>query len=263
VLMNPIIEDASQMRQTLLPGLLNSIRHNLNHGNRDVRLFETGRVFSVVQPGELPLEREALALLSTGAAVEANRAQSGRELDFFDLKGALEAAVTGMNLAPLDFEMAEIKHLRPGQSAAVSLSGKRIGSIGRLADALAGSYKFRQPVFVVEVDLATLLDGDQLPVLYSRLARFPSIVRDISLLVERKVTVGELLSAARESHAQHFIGAHFVGTYDGEGIAEGKRSVTLRFEYRAGDRTLRDEEVEAMHWPLVESLKAKFSAEVR
>ena len=91
VLTNPIIEEASRMRQTLLPGLLNSIRHNLNHGNRDVCLFETGRVFGVTNPGELPLEREAFALVATGGLVNAgDRAQAERELDFFDLKGALE-----------------------------------------------------------------------------------------------------------------------------------------------------------------------------
>lgn len=263
VLTNPIIEEASRMRQTLLPGLLNSIRHNFNHGNRDVCLFETGRVFSVIEPGELPLEREAFALVSTGGAVQANRAQAERELDFFDLKGALESAVAGMNLPSLDFEVAAIKHLRPGQSAVVKINGTPVGSIGRLAEPIAGSYKFRQPVFVAEVDLTTLLATDELPVLYSPLPRFPSIVRDVSLLVDRKVTVGELLSAARDAKAEHFIGAQFVGAYEGKGIADNKRSVTLRFEYRAADRTLRDEEVDEIHWPLVESLKAKFSAEVR
>ena len=263
VLTNPIIEEASRMRQTLLPGLLNSIRHNLNHGNRDLSLFETGRVFGIIKPGELPLEREAFALVSTGGAVQANRAQTERELDFFDLKGALESAVAAMNLPAPDFEMATIKHLRPGQSAAVSMKGTRVGSIGRLAESLAGSYKFRQPVFVAEVDLTTLIESDELPVLYSPLPRFPSIVRDVSLLVDRRVTVGELLSAARDAKAERFIGAHFVGAYGGKGIADDKRSVTLRFEYRADDRTLRDEEVDEIHWPLVESLKAKFGAEVR
>jgi phenylalanyl-tRNA synthetase beta chain len=263
VLTNPIIEEASRMRQTLLPGLLNSIRHNLNHGNRDVCLFETGRVFSVIEPGKLPLEREAFALVSTGGAVQANRAQAERELDFFDLKGALDSAVAGMNLPSLDFEVGTIKHLRPGQSAAIKINGTPVGSMGRLAEPIAGSYKFRQPVFVAEVDLTTLLTTDELPVLYSPLPRFPSIVRDVSLLVDRKVTVGELLSAARDAKAEHFIGAQFVGAYEGKGIADNKRSVTLRFEYRADDRTLRDEEVDEIHWPLVESLKAKFSAEVR
>ena len=82
-LSNPIIEGASRMRQTLLPGLLSSIRHNLNHGIRDVCLFETGRVFASGQPGELPLEREAFTLVAAGGALEANRALAEREIELF------------------------------------------------------------------------------------------------------------------------------------------------------------------------------------
>jgi len=263
VLMNPIIEDASRMRQTLLAGLLNSIRHNLNHGNRDISLFETGRVFGVNRPGELPLEREAFALCATGGAVMADRQQADRELDFFDLKGALESAVAAMNLPPVDFEIAEIKHLRPGQSAAVSIRGTRVGSIGRLAEPLSSAYKFRQPVYLSEVDLSTLLEIEELPVLYSSLPRFPSIVRDVSVLVDRKLTVGEMLSFINELQSKDLAAAGFVGSYEGDSIPEGKRSVTLRLEYRALDRTLRDEEVDTMHLPIMLALRQRFMAEIR
>ena len=99
--------------------------------------------------------------------------------------------------------------------------------------------------------------------LYSRLPRFPSIVRDVSLLVERKVSVADLIGKAENQKADYFVGVNFVGTYEGEGIADNQRSVTLRFEYRADDRTLRDEEIDAVHWPIVEALKAKFNAEIR
>ena len=262
-LSNPIIEGASRMRQTLLPGLLNSIRHNLNHGIRDVCLFETGRVFAIGKQGQLPLEREAFALVATGGAMEANRAVTQREIDFFDLKGALESAIDAMNLPPLDFEMTAVKHLRPGQSTAISNGGTRVGSIGRLAETVAGAYKFRQPVFVAEVDLTALLETRERPVLYSPLPRFPSIVRDVSLLVDRRVTVADLLRAVQDQKVEHLIGAKFVGTYEGEGIPDTKRSVTLRIEYRADDRTLRDEEVDEIHWSLVKVLKEQFSAEVR
>jgi phenylalanyl-tRNA synthetase beta chain len=262
-LTNPIIEESSRMRQTLLPGLLTSIRHNLNRGIRDVCLFETGRVFAAKEARELPLEREAFALAATGGALEADRAQAERDLDFFDLKGALEAAVAAMSLPALDFERAAVKHLRSGQSAAISIEGARVGSIGRLAESIAGAYKFRQPVFVAEVDLTSLLEIKELPVLYSPLPRFPSIVRDVSLLVDRAVTVAELLRAAREQKVLHFIGAEFVGAYEGKGIADNKRSVTLRIEYRADERTLRDEEVDQIHWSLVKALQEKFGAEVR
>ncbi len=262
-LTNPIIEEASRMRQTLLPGLLNSVRHNINHGIRDVCLFELGRLFAANEPGELPREREALALVSTGGIVKANQAQAEREIDFFDLKGAFEAGVAAMNLPPLDFASAEVTHLQAGQAAGISFKGVRVGSIGRLAETIAAQYKFRQPIFVAEVDLTAFLETEELPVLYSPLPRFPSILRDVSLLVDRKITVAELLRAVHDQKVEHFVGAKFVGTYEGEGIPEGERSVTLRFEYRADDRTLRDEEVDEIHWRLVKALQEKFSAEVR
>lgn len=262
-LTNPIIEEASRMRATLLPGLLNSVRHNLNHGIRDICLFESGRVFVVDQKGQLPREREALALVATGGILQANRAQTIRERDFFDLKGAVEAANDAMNLDTLSFEAATIKHLRAGQSAAISAEVTTVGSIGRLSESIAADYKFRQPVFVAELDLTALLEMNARPVLYTPLPRIPSIVRDVSVLVDRKVSVADLSKAVMDQNASNFVSVTFVGTYEGEGIADDKCSVTLRFEYRADDRTMRDEEVDEIHWPLVETLKEKFNAEVR
>ncbi len=262
-LRNPIIEDWTRMRPTLLPGLLNAVRHNLNQGTRDVSLFELGRVFRAGKKGELPDEREALTLAATGGVLEADKAGASRDFDFYDLKGALDTAREALKLPALDYHAAEVKHLRAGQSAAVSINGTRIGSIGRLAEAAAGIHKFRQPVFVAEIDLTALLEIKELPVLYARLQRFPSIVRDVSLLVDRKVTVAELILAANLQKVENCAGVMFVGVYEGEGIPEGKRSVTLRFEYRAADRTLRDEEVDELHRSLVKVLQEKFAAEVR
>jgi len=262
-LTNPIIEEASSMRQTLLPGLLSSLRHNLNQGIRNVCLFETGRVFAALPEGELPQEREAFTLIATGGLMEGGRAEPARQLDFFDLKGAVEAAVGAMNLPPLIFTAAESKHLRSGQAAAINSGGNQVGTIGRLAESVATNYKFRQPVYVAEMDLTALLASPEQPVLYARLPRFPSIVRDISLLVARHVSVDELVAAAEQHKVDHFVGVGFVGTYEGQGIADDKRSITLRFEYRADDRTLRDEEVDLLHWPIVERLKQEFGAELR
>jgi phenylalanyl-tRNA synthetase beta chain len=262
-LTNPIIEEASSMRQTLLPGLLNSIRHNLNQGIRDVCLFETGRVFAASPDPDLPQEREAFALVATGGLIRASQAEPARQIDFFDLKGVVEAAIDAMNLPSLAFAAATVKHLRAGQSAVVSADGIQIGTLGRLSEGISSGYKFRQPVYVAELDLSALFELPERPVLYSRLPRFPSIVRDASLLVDRSVSVADLIGLAESQKANYFVGVQFVGTYEGEGIADNQRSVTLRFEYRADDRTLRDEEIDAVHWPIVEALKAKFNAEIR
>lgn len=251
------------MRPTLLPGLLESVRHNLNHGIRDVRLFEIGRVFAGSKAGELPHEREALGLIATGGAIEEGQAQATRELDFYELKGAFEAAVDAMNLGPLGFQKVNVKHLRDGQAATITLGdGTALGNIGRLAEPIATSYKFRQAVYVAEVDLTALLDSEGRSTQYAPLPRYPSVVRDVTLLVGRDVNFAELVRVIDSEEIANYGGVRLVGVYEGENIPEDKRSITLRMEYRSDDRTLRDEEVEERHRGLIDSLMIKFSAKL-
>ncbi|MEP6635723.1 MAG: hypothetical protein ABJB97_03290, partial [Acidobacteriota bacterium] len=262
-LKNPILEEAVRMRPTLLPGLLEALRHNLNHGVRDVRLFESGRVFAEAAAGELPIEREAVAFIATGGAAEADRAQALREIDFYDLKGALEAAVTDMNLASLRFAKSQARHLRQGQAADIVLhDGTAVGSLGRLADSVADSYKFRQPVYVGELDLTKLLAAAVQVVQYKPLPRFPSVVRDVTILLDRHVPLEELLRAVAAEKVEDCRDASLVGTYEGSNIPEGKRTVTLRIEYRSDERTLRDEEVEERQRRLIDTLLQKYSAQL-
>lgn len=264
-LKNPIIEDWTRMRPTLLPGLLNAVRHNLNHGRRDICLFEMGRVFGATRPhGKMPEEREALALVASGGQRQTGAAGASAELGFFDLKGALEAAFESMNVPAPTFTSDVVKHLRRGQAAIIkSHDGARIGSIGALGDEIGAAYKFRQKVFVAEVDLTSLLEIADQPVFYSPLPRFPSVVRDVSLLLDRKVAVAELLQSVAAQQREECRAAELVGVFEGDSIPDGKRSVTLRMEYRAPDRTLRDAEVDEMHWSIVKNLEKDFSAEVR
>ncbi|HJP95580.1 MAG TPA: phenylalanine--tRNA ligase subunit beta [Pyrinomonadaceae bacterium] len=263
-LANPIIEDAAWMRSTLLPGLLSSLRHNFNHGIRDVRLFEIGRIFSTFKTGEPPDETLALGLVVTGGALEEDRPQAERELDFFDLKGALEAAVDWMNLSPLRFAQSSARHLRVGQTAAIKLTDEtEIGTIGRLAENIAASYKFRQAVYVAELDLGALLRGPAKAIQYSPLPRYPSVTRDVSLLIDRNVALEEIFNAVNEQAVPDCRSVKLVGTFEGGNIPPSKRSVSIRLEYRSDERTLRDEEVEERHSRLTRSLLAAFAAEQR
>lgn len=259
---NPIIEGALRMRPTLIPGLLTAIRHNLNHGVRDVRLFEIGRVFAGSPDHELPLERETLALVATGGATEESRAQPPREIDFADLKGALESAVASLNRRSLRFAKARVKHLREGQAGHIKLDdGSVIGAIGRLGEP-ANIYKFRQPVYVAEVDLTALLESEERPVQYRPLPRYPSVLRDLTLLLDRQVSLDDLLDSITGQKIEDFRGAQLVGTYEGENIPQGNRAVTLRIEYRSEARTLRDEEVEERQRRLIDYLLGLYRAEL-
>ena len=263
-LSNPIIEEAAFMRTTLIPGLLDSLKHNLNHGIRDVRLFEIGRIFGGSHGGDLPEERLALAMIATGGAVDENVAQATRELDLFDLKGAFEAALDAMNVLAVNFKNTSAAHLRMGQAGEILLQdGKSIGKFGRLAETIASSYKFRQPVYVLEIDLSALFAVREKGIQYSRLPKYPSVVRDLTLLVGRDVNFAALTKAVRDQNIADCRDVKLVGTYDGPNTPPGKRSITLRIEYRSDDRTLRDDEVEERHAALTASLLEAFAAEQR
>jgi phenylalanyl-tRNA synthetase beta chain len=263
-LSNPVIEGARLMRPTLLPGMLEAVRHNFNHGTRNVRLFEMGRIFASGDGDDArPNEVEALALVLTGEAVEEGRA-AGRALDLFDLKGALEAATDAMRVGVLEFSPDDsVRHLREGQTTLVTLNGASVGALGRLSEEVAASYKFRQPVFVAEVNLGALLSAGERRARYTPLPRFPSVVRDVSLVAERRVTYGEMRRLVLALGVEECRSVTLVDVYEGANLPEGTRSVTLRFEYRADERTLRDEEVDAMHARILGALESASGAQQR
>lgn len=263
-LQDSIIEGAVRMRPSLLSGMLDAVRTNLNFQNRNLRLYEIGKVFSASsKEPDLPNERELFALVVTGNETFADKASASREFDFYDAKGALETAIAATNAPVLGFKPADIKHLRKGQSAEISLNGKTIGSIGRLSDEIAQTYKFRQPVFVAEVDLQTLLEAGEQIIAYHPLPIYPSITRDVSLLIKRKVSFAEIKNAIEAQNFELLRNLEFVDVYEGKGVAEDSRSLTIRLEYRSDERTLLEEEIESIHGQILANLEARLDAKQR
>lgn len=263
-LQDSIVEGAVRMRPSLLSGLLDAVKTNFNHQRKDLKLFEIGKVFSASnKENDLPEERELFALAVTGGETLENRAMTARELNFYDAKGALEAAAASINLSGLEFAAADAKHLRKGQSAEVRLSGKTVGTIGRIADEIAASYKFKQPVFVAEIDLQIVLQARQTEVLYKPLSVYPSIVRDVSLLAKRIVSFAEIKQTVERENFELLRLIDFVDVYEGKGVGDDERSITVRLEYRSDERTLLEEEVETIHASILETLAAKLNARQR
>ena len=168
-----------------------------------------------------------------------------------------------MRVGGLEFEPASVRHLREGQSARVTLKGAAVGTLGRLSEDVASLYKFRQPVYVAEVSLTALLTSGEEPARYTPLPRFPSVVRDVSLLADRRAGFGEMRRAVLSLGMEECRSVALVDVYEGGNVPEGKRSVTLRVEYRADDRTLRDEEADEMHARVVAELEGEFGAQLR
>jgi phenylalanyl-tRNA synthetase beta chain len=263
-LQDSVIEAAVRMRPSILPGLLDAVRLNFNHQRRDVKLFEVGKVFaSRRSEDELPNEQELLALVLTGGEMSEDRAMASRELDFYDAKGALQAALRSAGLSNPQFSAADVKHLRPGQSASIRVEENSIGYLGRLNDDIAASYKFRQPVYVAEINLQTLLSLDVQPLTYRPLAKYPSITRDVSFVVPRDVTFNSVREAVISQHFDLCRSVEFVDIYEGKGMAENERSITIRLEYRSDERTLIEDEVETVHQQILAHIEQNLGIKPR
>lgn len=263
-LQDSIIEGAVRMRPTLLAGLLDGVRTNFNYQRKDIKLFELGKVFATSHSEDnLPVERELLSLVVTGGEIGEGRTMAQRELDFYDAKGALETALEAVGASAPSFVAKDIKHLRKGQSAEITVDGKAVGSVGRLSDELAGGYKFRQPVYLAEIDLQTVMATAPQPAVYRPLPKYPAITRDVSLLVKRSMSFAQVRSAIEEMKVELCQSGDYVDVYEGKGMADDERSLTIRLQYRSPERTLVDDEVDAAHGQILSGLETALGIKPR
>ncbi|MFN6963993.1 MAG: phenylalanine--tRNA ligase subunit beta [Pyrinomonadaceae bacterium] len=263
-LRDSVIEGATRMRPSLVPGLLEAVRLNFNYQRRDLKLFELGRVFAGGRTEDgLPHEREHLAMVLTGGEIGEGRTLAARVLDFYDAKGAVESALEAVGAAVCSFETATAKHLRRGQTAAITAAGRTVGLLGRLGDDIAVEYKYRQPVFVAEIDLQSLLALPGSNVAYRPLPKFPAVTRDISLLGPRAVAFADIRRVAAGLGFELVRKVEFVDSFEGKGVEPGMRSITIRLEYRSDERTLVESEVEDLNKQIVGALERELGVRQR
>jgi phenylalanyl-tRNA synthetase beta chain len=261
-IINPLDANESQMRTSLLTCLVTALERNFDHGCRDVKLFEMGKRFSAAGPSSRPIERESLALVMTGSIAPLNW-RDNRKIDFYDLKGAVEAILCAMNISGFTFERASVEYLHPGQSAALVRDGQQLALLGRLHPRLASLLKFRQPVFVAELDLEALLELPSERARYSALPRLPSTYRDISAVLPEEVSWSQIQQAIMELAIQQIVSVKVFDVYKGQGVPERMRSLSFRTVYRSQDRTLTDEEVNAIDRRIRQMLEHRFGAQLR
>jgi phenylalanyl-tRNA synthetase beta chain len=262
-LRNPIDDTAGFMRTTLLGGLLKALEHNFNHSSRNVRMFEVGKCFLNIE-SERPEEIERLALIATGARNEFDWQAASARIDFFDLKAAVESVAESLGLPSLSYAATDaFTHLHPGRSAVISLDGVTLGRAGQLHPRVAAEYKFKQPVFVAELDFGAMLNARRAEVRYQPLPKYPTVVRDLALLVDTSVPLSAIEKTVYGLDIAELVGFRLFDLYAGKELPAGKHSIALSLRYRAADRTLTDEEINSLHERIVGKLTQEFSAEVR
>ena len=257
-LANPLSETFAVMRPSVLPGVIDAISHNRRHGRRDVQLFEIATAFAAAG------ERRSLAAAWTGAAAGDHWSGNRRDVDFFDVKGVAEQACAAFGVAPA-FTVAERDYLVAGRAAEVVAGGRVAGVVGLLSPALADSRGIPKAdaVFLLELDLAVVAAAAPTTMRVEPLPRFPAAVRDVSLLVDDALSASIVRDTIRGSAPPELVSVREFDRYQGRGVLPGKVSVSLRLTFRADDRTLTDDEVQAAMHGILAAVRDGLGAEQR
>jgi len=263
-LANPLSADMDVLRPSLLPGLLDTLRHNLHRQNHDVALFEIGRVFTNLN-GQ-PKEERRIAIALTGQRALAFWSGDDRDAKFdaMDLKGLVEDVLEHFGLRGIQFG----KRAEPSalflESAAVTLGGKvQLGELGQLLPALAKQYDLRDAVFLAELRLDELLARGNQAKSFKPLPQFPASRRDVAMLVPEATTHDSVLSAVKQAKPANLESVELFDVFRGKNVPAGQKSLAYAFTYRAADKTLTDNDVNVAHAKAVDALKQKLQATVR
>jgi phenylalanyl-tRNA synthetase beta chain len=260
-LTNPLVVDESLLRPSLLPGLVAAVARNAARRNLTVRLFEIGRCFAR-SDDLLPHESLRLAIALHGPAGLAWHT-GARDLDFYDLKGAVDALSTGLRIPDVAWEPVDDPVLHPARAARV-LSGERVlGNAGELSPEATERHDLQYRAYVAEFDLATLLELATPPFGVTEISRFPSVLLDLAVSVAEEVPSGAVLATAREAGGTLLEAVRLFDVYRGGQVGEGRKSLGLSLAFRRSDRTLKEDEAIAARDAIATALSQRHGASVR
>ena len=260
---NPLSEKFAVLRPSLLAGLIDACAYNRRRERRDVRLFEAGSRFTRAGEGR------AVAFAWAGSADAPHWSSPGRGVDFFDAKGIVEQIGSAFRVE-LDWIPASRAYLTPGRTAEVTLRRNGatdvLGVVGQILPSVAATRGFpsSEEIFAAELDLDRLpsaAGGDNLRA--ETLPRFPSIARDISILVDEALPAAAVRGTIRSAAPRTLVSIAEFDRYHGKGVPAGRTSLSLRLTFRAPDRTLTDEEADQATTTIVDALRAAHGAERR
>jgi phenylalanyl-tRNA synthetase beta chain len=258
----PVSEELDIMRNDLAQTALTTVAHNIAHRCLDMRLFEIGKVYFPPNASGEWIEEDRLMMVVSGNT-DANWREKPRELDFYDITGAISRLAARFHWPSVAYAPGETEYFDKSVSFDLVVGGRKVGWIGRVDSDIARRNEIKQPVYLAQLRLAEMraLSGELTA--FKPLPQFPAAPRDIAAVVDSNVRVGDMLSAVRKIAGQLAESVELFDLYEGKQIGEGKKSVGLSVVYRSAERSLSSEEVDAKQAEIVAELQRQFGAEIR
>lgn len=259
MLANPIAPELSEMRTSLLPGLLNTLQYNIKRQQERIRIFETGLVFNDID--DLKQEPHVGGLIY-GNINEKQWDKKNILCDFYDIKADVETIFYSM-LEPMRVEMnsSQAEMLHPGQAVDLLVDGNKIGYFGRLHPKVCAGLGISNNVYVFEFDIKNSIKKEKAR--YTKISKYPSVKRDISILVDEKIPLADIINRVNNDATELLTNLELFDVYQGEGIEKEKKSLALGLTFQTTSSTLMDEEVESIMAQVIDGLHNNFGAKLR
>ncbi|MBF0301495.1 MAG: phenylalanine--tRNA ligase subunit beta [Desulfamplus sp.] len=269
-IVNPISEELAVLRTSLLPGLLENMRRNNSQQVDSLRLFEVGKVFIATHKGEQPIEKEMLTGIWTGLRNDISWDAKPVYCDFFDIKGVVQGVCSSLGVEQILFEKAELSicpYYQKGQGAMVKANSKLIGSVGKINSHILKNFGLKQDTFVCEIDMETLLSLPSAPGAMGKttpLPKFPSLARDMTLILDTDIEAGAILSyiVALKTNLPIIEDVFIFDLYEGKPLSEGKKSLSMRIVYRSWEKTLTEKMISTVHADISKRIMEKYGADL-
>ena len=258
---NPLSEEYSVMRTLLLPGLLDTMSRNLARKNDNLAMFEVGSVF-YPSADNLPDEVRKVAAIVAGKT-ESNWVQNAVNMDFFYLKGIVERLLHKLGIPAASWVESKEPYYHPGRSAMIVVEDRVIGTMGEIHPAVRAEFDIRPRACAFELDIKSLFALSRNPTMRQEIARYPSIERDLAIIVDDNIKAVDMLTLIKE-HGQPLLQDVVVfDIYTGDQVPEGAKSVAFRLTFQSTERTLNEEEVNVCMEKIMQALADKMEAELR
>lgn len=263
-MMVPLSEDASLMRTTLFTGVIDTLSYNARRNQHDLQVFEIAHVYLPATAGSLPEEPEHLAGALSGKMFAPAWNQNDREVDYYDGKGLLETLFDALRVEKVTFRRGEHPVLHPGRTAVLEYAGEQLGIVGEIHPQIKAEFDLVAPIVLFEINLEKLWQAARKEVVQVKaLPKFPPILRDLALVLPEKVKVEEVMAVFYENGEEKLEAVQLFDVYQGEKIQAGYRSIAFSLTFRLEERTLKDDEVNAVMERIIQAATTKFGAQVR